>query len=73
MFTLYHIFYVHIVILSNEIISFSSIWNICMFYHFQIYMINLERRRDRRNKMEKIFDVMKVRFKLVKAVDGRYV
>ena len=39
----------------------------------QIYMINLERRRDRYKKMEKIFKVMNIEFKHVKAVDGRYV
>ena len=37
----------------------------------QIYMINLERRPDRKFKMEKCFEEIGIKYKYVEAVDGK--
>ena len=39
----------------------------------QVYMINLERRPDRRERMLNAFDILGVEAKHIKAVDGKYV
>ena len=36
-------------------------------------MINLERRSDRRLKMEKCFAELGIQYEIIKAVDGKYV
>lgn len=43
------------------------------FFPEQIYMINLERRSERRERMLHVFDVLGIEAEWLPAVDGKYV
>ena len=40
---------------------------------FQVYMINLERRAERRERMLHAFDILGIDARVIPAVDGKYV
>lgn len=51
----------------------KRIWQLHFFYIFQVFMINLVRRPDRRIKMELSFKELGMDYKYFPAVDGRWV